>query len=237
MNWLDPFTTFPAAGGSPITDNNVQTATIDTATDFGFTGYTAPAGTNRCMLAIITLYQADNSGGNLSTFSSATFGGNVMTEAIQNILFSSFDSMVSVFYLLDANIPSGSQNLVMSPTHNAQEGHVVLLTADNVDQTTPLDVTPTSADLANDSSPQLAITPVTDGARIYCQTPYNVFSAPGATAVPDVGDEHLDATVGSETSGHVCAFTKDPAGAQTMGFTMSKAGSFVAIADVALRPA
>ena len=95
--------------------------------------YTAAAGSNRLLVAVIGAED-------LTSLTSLVFGGITMTVG-QALFGGNGEADVYAYYLKDADIPSGSQSLVITQagaswTTDEWSGHIYTLTG--VDQTTPI---------------------------------------------------------------------------------------------------
>lgn len=99
--------------------------------------YTAEAGSNRL---VVWTFGAMKSTENPPVISGVTFGGVAMSLAVTSISAAQAFALTSVWYLKDADIPSGSQALVISwsvePNDTTYLGRCYTLTG--VDQTSPL---------------------------------------------------------------------------------------------------
>ncbi|MCG6923367.1 MAG: right-handed parallel beta-helix repeat-containing protein, partial [Acidobacteria bacterium] len=93
--------------------------------------YTVPAGTDR-LLIFLSGYEGPADPG-----ISVTFGGQPMTEAVTASVGSGPYGRVSMFYLLDADIPSGSHSFVVSNGSPGAQAHSYGLVV-NADQTSPI---------------------------------------------------------------------------------------------------
>ena len=234
---INPYRFVSAGGGASITEGTPDTQTFDNTTDLSHNGYTADAGTDRMLLFFICAGQHPTGSPDLTEPTTCTFGGVPMRLAVSNHLAGSGDSLTQIWYMKEADISSGSQNFVVDNKLNGEYVISTALTLENVNQTTPIDVTPTEAELFNDQTPELAITTEEDSSRIYNVTTTNPFSNGFCTATVDTGDEIFDSGTGDRIAGHCGAFTKTPAGAQTMGFNLSKQSGRNPIVNVAIRAA
>lgn len=111
------------------------TSSTDNVTAYSSSTFTAPSGTNRLMLIGTGSWFPGTSAD--TTVSSVTFGAQGATEAADRNVTPA-DIGNAIYYILDADIPSGAQTLTINTTNNARSCTAVVMFFEGVDQTTPL---------------------------------------------------------------------------------------------------
>ncbi len=102
--------------------------------DGGDTSFSVDAGTDR-VLVIMTAIEM----GGTQTVESVTFGGVDMTLVIKSeVVQGNVTQSVGAFVLIDTDIPSGTQAVVVSFSATAPDTSLAYAMFENVDQTTPI---------------------------------------------------------------------------------------------------
>ena len=119
--------------------------------------YTAASGSNRLLVVLIGTED-------VSVLTSVVFGGETMVES--QAFAENQTANVFAYHILDTNIPSGSQTLVITETGSSWStdewaGHIYTLTG--VDQTTPIGNKTTDNEGAATTWTSTSITSVDDG--------------------------------------------------------------------------
>ena len=120
-----------SAGGGAITKAGTDTTGTGTASPLSFS-HTLVSGSNRMIL--VTAQSEANSANDIS----ATYGGQTMVEAITQTTGTTTTMVLSIFYILEANLPSDGANTVsVTYTGTVTEVNAWCGQWDGVSQTTP----------------------------------------------------------------------------------------------------
>lgn len=122
------------------------------------TSYTAEAGSNRVVAVIVGVEEV-----NSVTFA-PTFGGVAFVTPANGFIEGSDRSYGYVGYILEANIPVGSQAFALNPSAAVDETHGTIYTLQDVNQSSP--VTAFQADSPAATTRTLNITGVADGVAV-----------------------------------------------------------------------
>lgn len=171
----------------------------DNTSPFSVAGITISAGTNRLMLVALCNYGANAA----TTVTAATFGGVSLHEiGTHNTAGANPNPCIYFGYLLDSEIPSGSQTLAATwSAGTLKGGHVWVF--EGVDQTTPYEGFNGASDLSSPVDPAaLSMGTVAAGDAVVCVGSVN---SSVASSVPSTYTASTSANWGNTTGNNTGA--------------------------------
>jgi hypothetical protein len=118
-----------------VTGNAASIARIDASWYIGLTGYTVPAGSDRLLVFVSGFENSAD-----TDITGVTYGGVAMTEAVGYVTTASgYMARCEIWYMKEANIPSGSNNFVVTYASGSPSDPMhAAATFQNVNQTNPI---------------------------------------------------------------------------------------------------